>query len=107
MAQSAEWSLYDSFTSSTATTYGATELIRELIRSLSHDVCTLKRNSLTTYKLLSRAGTLYNEITTLIATVETETTESWDAYDRYTLAIAPLEECVSSVLCSSTLTIYS
>jgi hypothetical protein len=74
-----------------------TDLSRELILCSAHDVCSMKHNALTTYKLLSHAGILYDETIMFIKAVYSEQDDQldlWDFYDKYTAAITPLEECV-------------
>jgi hypothetical protein len=91
-----EFSLFDDRARvSTATELvGATSFIKYLLQLTSYDVRFVRRNALTSYKLLTGAIEIYELISHLIRKVDTEedTEEDWSDYDKYTRAIDPLEE---------------
>jgi flagellar capping protein FliD len=69
----------------------ATQLIKYLLQTVGHDVCTSKSNSLSLYQLIHNASRVYRAINTLISRVDQETNNVWDQYDQYTSAIDSLE----------------
>lgn len=73
---------------------GATDLINYLLKVVGHDVCSFRCNALTSYRIINKAGELYQAINTLAKSVDTDERDEWENYDKYTTAIHPLEEYV-------------
>ena len=65
-----------------------TELIQTLIILIGHYVCSVRRNMLTLYHLVSRARDIANTINALIKKVNEESSNFY----KYTQAIGPLQE---------------
>jgi hypothetical protein len=89
-----KFSLFDDLTNVSGN-YGATALIKYLVQIISHDVCAINRNTMSYYRLVHRVGEIYKAINALISEVETDDTDQWDNYIKYTDAIDPLEGWLS------------
>ena len=82
--------------------FQATRLIQFLVETVSRDVCTAKRNTMSLYQAINRARDLCNQINALIEQVDKDNgdcdwdlkKESWDSFQKYTAAITPLESFV-------------
>ncbi|KAG8725495.1 hypothetical protein FRC09_015788 [Ceratobasidium sp. 395] len=70
--------------------YPATDLVEKLITLVGADVCALRKNTQTSYRFVDTARNLCDSINELIKRVETE--GDWDAFQKYSDAIDPLEE---------------
>lgn len=78
--------------------YPATELIRSLLKVVAYDACAVKRNTLSSYRIVTKARDRCKEIHDLIKAVdEEENADAWAIYDQYTKAIDPLEEWVARI----------
>jgi hypothetical protein len=82
----------DVITPPSTCSYPATQVIHDLIHRISIFVCSSRRNTLVSFKLVELARNLYDEINTRIYQVEQ--TGDWSLYDIYSQAIDPLEQCV-------------
>ena len=89
-----KFSLFDDLTNVSGD-YGATALIKYLVQVISHDVCSVNRNTLSYYRLVHRASEVYRAINALIGEVEKDDTDQWDNYTKYTNAIDPMERWLS------------
>ena len=101
-SQRVPFQLYDDFTTDLGPQYPATDLILHLIKLVSADVCSFKCNAFTAYLLLSDAGAICRKINRLIQSLDDskDDTDSWDDFEKFTVAITPLEKCAAC--CSST-----
>jgi hypothetical protein len=89
---SISFSISDQFSLDTAESYPMTDFIRSLLTISSNQVQLLKRDALTSYRLLSRARAIYIKINELISVVELEDNDDWTNFDKVTAAIRPLEQ---------------
>ncbi|KAG9118780.1 hypothetical protein FRC07_006536, partial [Ceratobasidium sp. 392] len=73
--------------------HGATELVEHLIKLVAADVCTLQKNTQGSYRFVDTARSLCDSINDLItrATESEDDFEAWNAFERYSEAIDPLE----------------
>ena len=71
--------------------FAATALSRELIHAVAKQVCSFRRNTQVSYRVVELYGLIHQRINGLIETVENGD-GAWEAYDTYTSAIDPLEE---------------
>ncbi|KAG9127212.1 hypothetical protein FRC07_000173, partial [Ceratobasidium sp. 392] len=74
--------------------HGATELVEHLIKLIGADVCTLRKNIQGSYRFVDTARNLCDSINDLITRVteSEDDPEVWNAFERYSEAIDPLEE---------------
>jgi hypothetical protein len=86
-----EFFFFDDLTNVSGSDIPATRLIKYLLQTIGHDVCTVKRNSLSSYQLVHAASKIYRAINGLIDAVDEETEDVWEKYDQYSSAIDPLE----------------
>lgn len=77
---------------------GATALIQSLLEVTAFDACTSKRNAFSTLSVISKARDLCKHIHTSIEAVDKSDSVDWVAFEAYTTAIDPLEECARSVI---------
>ncbi len=82
--------LFVNLTEPTAESFPATSVSKYLIELIGKDVCAFRRNTQVSYRLVERARIIATGINNLIKRVDSE--DDWDAYDKYTQAIEPLEE---------------
>ncbi|PSR87339.1 hypothetical protein PHLCEN_2v5156 [Hermanssonia centrifuga] len=82
--------LFVNLTEPTAESFPATSVSKYLIELIGKDVCAFRRNTQVSYRLVERARIIATGINNLIKRVDTE--NDWDAYDKYTQAIEPLED---------------
>jgi hypothetical protein len=96
-SQRVQFQLYDDFTTDLGPQYPATDLILHLIKLVSADVCSFKCNAFSAYLLLSDAGAICRNINRLIQTLDdsADDIDSWDDFEKFTVAITPLEKCVA------------
>ena len=89
-------SLFESLTKAAANSisYPATAVSKALIEIVAEDVCTFRRNTQVSYRIVEQFSAIRKCIEDLIKEVEEPTTTDWTAYDTYTEAIDPLEEYV-------------
>ncbi|KAG8708729.1 hypothetical protein FRC09_001075, partial [Ceratobasidium sp. 395] len=74
--------------------YPATDLVEHLIKLVGADVCALRKNTQTSYRFVDTARSLCDSINELIK--RTEDDGDWDAFQKYSDAIDPLEETLRS-----------
>ena len=73
--------------------FAATALSRELIHAVAKQVCSFRRNTQVSYRVVEQYALIHQRVNGLIDTVENgQDATAWDAYDTYTAAIDPLEE---------------
>jgi hypothetical protein len=94
---STPFSLYDDLTSAPDDKdYEATELAKNLIKVVGHEVSSFNHHAVHSYEIIKKSRTIYQGINTRITTIDADTSEPganfWDDYDAYTKAIDPLEE---------------
>lgn len=85
------YSLFDDLTK-LANEEPPTDSIKNLIQTIGIDACSVKRNTLTNYSLVSRARDICNAVNALIRKVNEGPPSVWEDYDKYVAAIDPLEE---------------
>lgn len=73
----------------TAESYPATSVSKFLIETIGKDVCGFRRNTQASYRLVEQARIISSAINSLIKRVDEH--DDWDAFDKYTAAIDPLE----------------
>ena len=83
------YSLYLNLTEPEAQSFPATNVSKYLIELIGKDVCSFRRNTQAAYRVVEQARTLAKTINELIADVDN--TGDFDAFDRYSPAIDPLE----------------
>ena len=76
----------------TAESYPATSVSKFLIELIGKDVCAFRRNTQASYRLVEQARTIAAAIHGLIKRVDEH--DDWEAFDKYTAAIDPLEAYV-------------
>ncbi|KAF7971162.1 hypothetical protein HWV62_21986 [Athelia sp. TMB] len=77
----------------------ATQLIQDLLKVSAFDACAAKRNTFSMFGLLSIARDLCKEIHILAKKVDdAQELDDWDAYDKYTAAIDPLEQLLFKIV---------
>ncbi|KAJ3554194.1 hypothetical protein NM688_g3233 [Phlebia brevispora] len=72
-----------------AESYPATSVSKYLIELIGKDICGFRRNTQTSYRVVEQARAIAFAINTFIKRVEEH--DDWDAFDKYTEAIDPLE----------------
>lgn len=84
------YSLFVNLTEPTAESYPATNVSKYLIELIGKDVCAFRRNTQVSYRVVEQARAISRTINELIKRVDEN--DDWDAFDKYTQAIDPLEE---------------
>ena len=70
----------------------ATEVLKYLVQAVGRDVVSFQRNTQVSYLVLERARDILKEINEYIDKVQTSTDVDWDSFEKFTMAIDPLEE---------------
>jgi hypothetical protein len=71
---------------------GATESVKYLVQAVGRDVVSFRRNTHVSYMAVERAREIIKSINEYIAKVEDSETGDWDSFEKFTMAIEPLEE---------------
>jgi hypothetical protein len=71
---------------------GATESVKYLVQAVGRDVVSFRRNTHVSYMAVERARDIIKSINEYIAKVEDSETGDWDSFEKFTMAIEPLEE---------------
>ena len=71
--------------------FPATALSRQLIYAVAEQVCSFRRNTQVSYRVVELYGSIHQQINDHIEAVE-KGESAWEAYDIYTSAIDALEE---------------
>lgn len=71
---------------------GATESVKYLVQAVGRDVVSFRRNTHVSYMAVERARDMIKSINEYIAKVEDSETGDWDSFEKFTMAIEPLEE---------------
>ena len=72
--------------------HGATEAIKYLLQAVGRDIVSLQRNTHVSYMVAERAQDIVKAINECIVNVEESETGDWTSYDKFSVAIDPLEE---------------
>jgi hypothetical protein len=70
----------------------ATESVKYLVQAVGRDVVSFRRNTQVSYMVVERARDIVKAINEYIAKVENSTTGDWDSFEKFTVAMEPLEE---------------
>jgi len=70
----------------------ATEAAQYLVQAVGRDVVSFRRNTQVSYMVVERARDIVKAINEYIAKVESSATGDWDSFEKFTVAIVPLEE---------------
>ena len=70
----------------------ATEAAQYLVQAVGRDVVSFRRNTQVSYMVVERARDIVKVINEYIAKVESSATGDWDSFEKFTVAIEPLEE---------------
>jgi hypothetical protein len=70
----------------------ATESVKYLAQAVGRDVMSFRRNTHVSYMVAERARDIINAINEYIARVEDSEIADWDSFEKFTVAIEPLEE---------------
>ena len=70
----------------------ATEAVKYLFQAVGRDVVSFRRNTQVSYMVVERAREIVGAINEYIAKVENSVDGDWDSFERFTVAIEPLEE---------------
>lgn len=70
----------------------ATEAVKYLVQAVGRDVVSFRRNTQVSYMVVDRARDVIKAINEYITKVEGSTTGDWDSFEKFTVAIEPLEE---------------
>ena len=69
----------------------ATEAVKYLVQAVGRDVVTFRRNTQVSFMVVERAREIVKAINEYIVRVENSTTGDWDSFEKFTVAIEPLE----------------
>jgi len=69
----------------------ATEAVKYLVQAVGRDVVTFRRNTQVSFMVVERAREIVKAINEYIVKVENSTTGDWDSFEKFTVAIEPLE----------------
>ncbi len=81
-----------SLTNFKGSSFAATEAIKCLLQAIGRDVVSFRRNTHVSYLVVERARDIVNTINEYISRVESSTTADWDSFEKFSVAIEPLEE---------------
>ena len=70
----------------------ATEAVKYLFQAVGRDVISFRRNTQISYMVVERARDIVGAINEYIAKVEDSADGDWDSFEKFTVAIEPLEE---------------
>ena len=70
----------------------ATEAVKYLFQAVGRDVISFRRNTQVSYMVVERARDIVGAINEYIAKVEDSADGDWDSFEKFTVAIEPLEE---------------
>lgn len=70
----------------------ATEAVKYLFQAVGRDVVSFRRNTQVSYMVVERARDVVGAINNYIAKVENSVDGDWDSFEKFTVAIEPLEE---------------
>jgi hypothetical protein len=70
----------------------ATEVAEYLVQAVGRDVVSFRRNTQVSYMVVERARDIVKAINEYIVKVEDSTTGDWASFEKFTMAIEPLEE---------------
>lgn len=70
----------------------ATEAVKYLFQAVGRDVVSFRRNTQVSYMVVERARVIVTAINDYIAKVENSVDGDWDSFEKFTVAIEPLEE---------------
>jgi hypothetical protein len=70
----------------------ATEAVNYLFQAVGRDVVSFRRNTQVSYMVVERARDIVTAINDYIAKVENSVDGDWDSFEKFTVAIEPLEE---------------
>jgi len=96
------YTLYRSLTHIPEPHFPASESIKQLIETIGRDVVRFHRNTQISYNFVDKARASCQKINQLIQVVDDNNLKPedsiWDSYDKFTMAIDLLEECVQNLL---------
>ncbi|KAH9956013.1 hypothetical protein BC827DRAFT_1271215 [Russula dissimulans] len=76
----------------------ATEAVKYLVQAVGRDVVTFRRNTQVSFMVVERAREIVKTINEYIVKVENSTTGDWDSFEKFTMAIEPLEGILFTLL---------
>ena len=79
-------------------TFAVTAVSKALIDVVARDVAAFRFHNHAAFHLVGRFSTICKKVEELVQAIEGGPGDNWDAYDKYTPAIDPLEEYVTSLL---------
>ncbi|KAI9450386.1 hypothetical protein BJY52DRAFT_179428 [Lactarius psammicola] len=87
-----------SLTNFKGSSFAATEAIKCLLQAIGRDVVSFRRNTHVSYLVVERARDIVNTINEYISRVESSTTADWDSFEKFSVAIEPLEDILFQLL---------